>query len=635
MTTPALFGKNVPAGRTMVCFVVDSRDAFDRLGKARKRKLIPYPLSLTTIEVSPMKQYSYSISDLSELGHVIDDVTHLSPKGQVLISLFTPWCAAEIATLTKRLASAFPQASLSGMTSIAGISHGRNADRRTVILFDIFERAEVHTYSYEVTQGTEKENGIRFLSALSHLPHVAGIEILTSQDEKGFSDFQPFLACLDTLDPELPVWGAIADSETWPKDTYVFTKDFLSHSGYVLRVYTGDVEIMTDHVFGFQPLSRKLTITAMDGPMIIKELDHKPAVYFYDRYIHVRDFLEQSLPFPLIHTNHGGTHAHLPQGRTEDGGIIFNISTKVGEKMQVSYGAPETMMEETRTLWEKLIDFEPDGLHALSCIARFLYLQQNLNDVLRNYSAIAPIHGVYGHGEIYRSGTRLIGAHLTGCITAFREGNKKGKPRPCLPPVHLSSELQHLLQMASFIRTAMTELNATQDALRIAATHDSLTGLLNRRALEKELARCIESAKNKGGLVSAIMIDLDQFKEINDTYGHEAGDQAIICMADIMKRNTPPAGAACRWGGDEFVVLLPGANMAAAVDTALSMKRDLTSQDTLSMTASFGITTSRFNESRQSFAKRIDNALYISKGRGRNRITTIDPMGVIESVIER
>ena len=583
-----------------------------------------------------MKQYSYSISDLSELGHVIDDVTHLSPQGQVLISVFTPWGEEKIAALTERLTAAFPQAALSGMTAIAGISHGRNAEHRTVILFDIFEKAEVHTFSYEVARGEEKETGLRFLSELSHLPHVAGIEIFAAQDEKEFSDFQPFLACLDSLGPDLPIWGAVADSETWPKDTYVFTKDFLSLAGYVLRVYTGDIEIMAEHVFGFQPLSRKLTVTAMDGPMVIKELDHQPAVFFYDRYIHVKDFLEQSLPFPLIHTNHGDTHAHLPQGRTPDGGLIFNISTKVGEKMQVSYGDPETMFEETKAIWEKLIDFVPDGLHATSCVARLLYLKQNLDDVLRNYSAIAPIHGVYAHGEIYRSGTRLIGAHLTGCVTAFREGNKKEKPRPCLMPVHLSLDLQHLLQMAAFVRTAMTELTAAQEALRIAATHDSLTGLLNRGALEQELTRCMDDAKENGIPVSAIMIDLDEFKEINDTYGHEAGDQAICRMADIMKNRASLMGATGRWGGDEFVVILPGAAMTTAIAVAKAMKKDLNRTSTLPgrlpMTASFGITTSGFNEDHGSFTKRIDNALYISKGRGRNRITTIDPDGVIEAV---
>ena len=584
-----------------------------------------------------MKQYSYSISDLRELGHVIDDVTHVAPKGQVLISIFTAWASAEeISALRSRLAEAFPSASISGMTSIAAISHGKNISHRTVLLFDVFETAEVYTFSYEVRKGEEREMGMRFLSEISSLPHVAGIELMVSQDERGFSDFQPFLACLDALGPKLPIWGAVADSDSWPVNTYVFTKDFLSHSGYVLRVYTGDIEILTDHVFGFQPLSRELTVTAMDGPMIIKELDHQPAVFFYDRYIHVKDFQEQSLPFPLIHTAHGDTHAHLPQWRTKDGGLVFNISTRVGEAMRVSYGDPETMFEETKAIWEKLIAFAPDGLHAVSCVARFLYLKSNLDDILRNYSAIAPLHGTYAHGEIYRSGTRLIGAHLTGCVAAFREGPKKDRPRPVLKPVHLSLDLQHLLQMAAFIRTAMTELSDAQDALRIAATHDSLTGLLNRGALEKVLSRAIRDARERSIPVSAIMIDLDEFKEINDHYGHAAGDKAICRMADIMKHHVSSKDAACRWGGDEFVVILPGASMKTAVHLAKVMKQEINETSALPghlpMTASFGITTSRFDEDYGSFTKRIDNALYISKGRGRNRITTIDPEGVIEAV---
>ncbi len=587
-----------------------------------------------------MKQFSYTISDLRELSHVIDDVNHMARPGLLCISIYTPWESTEaIGELVGRLGEAFPSAVITGMTNVASIANGVNVPHRTVLLFDVFEEASVHTLTYTVSQGHEREVGIACLRDLAKFTDIAGIEILASQDEKGFTDFQPFLACLDGLSPHIPIWGAIADSESWPTGTYVFAKDFLCRSGYVVKVYTGAVSIWTDHVFGFQPLSRALEVTAMDGPMVIKELDHKPAVYFYDQYIHVKDFLEQSLPFPLIHRNHGETHAHLPQGRTADGGLIFNISTKVGARLQVSYGDPETMLEETSALLEKLMDFEPQCLHIMSCIARYLFLQKNLDDVITNYHALAPANGTYGHGEIYRSGTKLIAAHLTGCVTAFREGKRTGRPRPALLPVHLSLDMQHLLQLASFIRTAMRELTATQDALYLAATHDSLTGLLNRGALEKQLMHNLQEAKAHSTPLSAIMIDLDEFKDINDTHGHAAGDRAICRMADILKKHTSLQGAACRWGGDEFVVILPGATMQSAIEIALAMKKDLThtcrSPGAIPMTASFGITTSRMEEDTPSFLKRIDNALYISKGRGRNRITTIDTAGVIEAVRDR
>lgn len=75
------------------------------------------------------------------------------------------------------------------------------------------------------------------------------------------------------------------------------SKKYISTAGLVLRVYTGDISILLNHVLGFRPLSRPLTVTAMDGPMIIKELDHKPAVYYYDKYIHTPDFRSSRSPF--------------------------------------------------------------------------------------------------------------------------------------------------------------------------------------------------------------------------------------------------------------------------------------------------------------------------------------------------
>lgn len=130
---------------------------------------------------------------------------------------------------------------------------------------------------------------------------------------------------------------------------------------------------MLNHVLGFRPLSRPLTVTAMDGPMIIKELDHKPAVYYYDKYIHTPDFQEQSLPFPLIQQYDGYDHAHLPQGRTLDGGILFNIRCTVGTELRLSYGDPELMLSETKKIWEDMHAFGGESAHILSCAARYQF----------------------------------------------------------------------------------------------------------------------------------------------------------------------------------------------------------------------------------------------------------------------
>ena len=107
--------------------------------------------------------------------------------------------------------------------------------------------------------------------------------------------------------------------------------------------------------------------------------------------------------------------------------------------------------------------------------------------------------------------------------------------------------------------TLMTALDrARQELARVAAT-DQLTGLLNRRGFEEAAARVLDQAEEKGEPVAILMCDIDHFKSINDTYGHEFGDQSIRQVANMLaKLDHVPQAIAGRHGGEEFVVLLPG-----------------------------------------------------------------------------
>ena len=132
------------------------------------------------------------------------------------------------------------------------------------------------------------------------------------------------------------------------------------------------------------------------------------------------------------------------------------------------------------------------------------------------------------------------------------------------------------------------------------------------------------------------MIDLDRFKEINDTYGHAAGDAVICTLSDLMKKHTAGRGYAGRWGGDEFLIILPGATLPMAEDLAIHMKEDLYQAhilpDGTPVSASFGVTIAHQGELEQTFYKRIDNALYAAKKNGKNCITIFDADGTTKSI---
>lgn len=136
--------------------------------------------------------------------------------------------------------------------------------------------------------------------------------------------------------------------------------------------------------------------------------------------------------------------------------------------------------------------------------------------------------------------------------------------------------------------------------------------------------------------LSAIMIDLDHFKTINDTYGHSIGDAVIRALAGLMKKHTAGRGYAGRWGGDEFLIILPGSTLETAEMLSIHLKDDLLHAhilpDDFPVSASFGVTIARPGELEQSFYKRVDNALYTSKENGKNRITIFDANGTTKAL---
>lgn len=158
---------------------------------------------------------------------------------------------------------------------------------------------------------------------------------------------------------------------------------------------------------------------------------------------------------------------------------------------------------------------------------------------------------------------------------------------------------------------------------------DSLTGLYNRRYLD-EIVKQLEAGDELPTGSSLIMIDLDNFKSINDTYGHLIGDIILTGVASKVKKRIRRSDIACRYGGDEFLILLPGARLDIAKTIANDISKEIISETSYSekgepiqVTASIGITESRVGDSFDGMFLRADAALYQAKGKGRNRVSIL------------
>jgi two-component system cell cycle response regulator len=157
---------------------------------------------------------------------------------------------------------------------------------------------------------------------------------------------------------------------------------------------------------------------------------------------------------------------------------------------------------------------------------------------------------------------------------------------------------------------------------------DALTGLHNRRYMEGHLRTLVAEAVRTGSKFSLLIADIDHFKNVNDTYGHDAGDAVLKEFAVRLKRNTRGVDLACRLGGEEFVIIMPDTDVARAYQIGERLRACVAADEfsvggdqTVRVTASVGIgTLERPDDTPETLFKRADNALYTAKRRGRNRV---------------
>ena len=195
-----------------------------------------------------------------------------------------------------------------------------------------------------------------------------------------------------------------------------------------------------------------------------------------------------------------------------------------------------------------------------------------------------------------------------------------------------ANESRNAKNLAVIAAGALETAWTVEDARRNART-DALTGLANRRGFEERFGQVISETDRYGGSAAVVMVDLDHFKLVNDTYGHDAGDRVLRAVAELLADGRRTVDMAARLGGEELVVLLPQTDSRGALELAerlrqrIEARRILTSAGEVRVTASFGISEYRAREGQaQEVLDRADKALYAAKRNGRNRVErfTID-----------
>ncbi len=176
--------------------------------------------------------------------------------------------------------------------------------------------------------------------------------------------------------------------------------------------------------------------------------------------------------------------------------------------------------------------------------------------------------------------------------------------------------------------TLVSELDDKNHALEILSVTDRLTGLANRRKLESSLQAELLRARRYDKEFSVIMLDIDRFKIINDTFGHQTGDAVLAQLAAILRDNARETDIVGRWGGEEFLIICPETSLLVVTALAERYRQEMERTDfgpVGQVTSSFGVTAIQEGDNMQTLVRRADEALYRAKESGRNRVES-DPL---------
>lgn len=220
---------------------------------------------------------------------------------------------------------------------------------------------------------------------------------------------------------------------------------------------------------------------------------------------------------------------------------------------------------------------------------------------------------------------KAVSHQLSGLVRAMDEFKKKEDERE----ERLQGRYENLIDKVEQMELETLKVKSHMEEERLRARTDPLTGLPNRAAYDEQIAQEYERWSRYATNFSVVVCDLDFFKKVNDSYGHLAGDKVLRLVAKVISKNIRTTDFACRFGGEEFVVLLPSSSVKESIEAMEKVRKKLETSpfnfhgEPVNITMSFGVTEIKEGDSVDELFARADQALYQAKENGRNRVCSL------------
>jgi len=531
----------------------------------------------------------------------------------------------------------FPTAIIVGSTTVGEIAEGCLQLNSIVLSLSFFDSTLIKSISKSCSSGEELIAGEELIQNIYDAGNnIAGVLLLATPLNINLANV---FNGMSKKDIHFPIFGGGAGVYDSSKSSSVFCGNHFFDSGIIAVVFlSNELHIYANSHLGWQPLTKEMIVTESDG-MMVKLVDNMCAYNLYNRYLDINkddDFFLNVLEFPFLLERDGYTVARVPFFVDESGSIRFIADVNEGEKFRIGYGDPELIVRNSKSIQEDLHGFQPDAIFIFACICRRFLMQNDVNLEIQPFKSIANTAGFFTYGEFlgYNDKIQLLNSAIV--VVGMREGEKSKKIteydnssitdhdlKQMVTDPFSEKHNQIISRLLHFINVLSTELEYANNELTYLSEIDKLTQIYNRMKLDKVLTNEIIASETFHTVFSVILLDVDKFKKINDTYGHITGDTILIELSEILKTKVRKTDAVGRWGGEEFLIVLPLANLEQTYLIAESLRAEIDAHvfpNSKHITCSFGVATYHEGDSLDKLISRSDKGLYLAKNNGRNRV---------------